>query len=269
MTSTMSRQTPHPSSGEGDHLLAIRDLNVYYGESHILRNVDLSIAPGQMACLIGLNGVGKTTLVKALLGMLPVQEGKILLNPSLASRELIGFVPQRCDLNPTLSTTVSEFVLLGLAGLRIKEKETLERLSWALEKMSLEDMRLRNYWSLSGGQRQRALVARALVRRPKLLIADEATKDLDLSTTIALMQSLTDLNRNENLTVLFITHDLALAARFCTHTALFINGVVRTGSCQVVLNSEDLERAYGVPVWVHRDPAGALSVHIDGGGTPP
>jgi ABC-type cobalamin/Fe3+-siderophores transport system ATPase subunit len=103
-----------------------------------------------------------------------------------------------------------------------------------------------------------------LVRRPKLLIADEATKDLDLSTTISLMQSLTDLNRNENLTVLFITHDLALAARFCTHTALFINGLVRTGSCQAVLNSEDLERAYGVPVWVHQDPAGALSVDIHG-----
>ena len=124
--------------------------------------------------------------------------------------------------------------------------------------MNLEDMRLKNYWSLSGGQRQRALVARALVRRPKLLIADEATKDLDLSTTIALMQSLNDLNRKENLTVLFITHDLALAARFCTHTALFIDGCVRTGTCQAVLNSEDLERAYGVPVWVHQDPTGAL-----------
>jgi ABC-type cobalamin/Fe3+-siderophores transport system ATPase subunit len=168
-----------------------------------------------------------------------------------------------------LSTTVSEFVLLGLAGLRTEKKETLERLSWALEKMNLEDMKLKNYWSLSGGQRQRALVARALVRRPKLLIADEATKDLDLSTTISLMRSLTDLNRNENLTVLFITHDLALAARFCTHTALFINGLVRTGSCQVVLNSEDLERAYGVPVWIHQDPTGALSVHIHGEGTPP
>jgi ABC-type cobalamin/Fe3+-siderophores transport system ATPase subunit len=135
--------------------------------------------------------------------------------------------------------------------------------------MNLEDMTMRNYWSLSGGQRQRALVARALVRRPKLLIADEATKDLDLSSTIALMQSLTDLNRNENLTVLFITHDLASAARFCTHTALFINGVVRTGSCQVVLNSEDLEKAYGVPVWVHQDSRGVLSVHLNGGGTPP
>jgi ABC-type cobalamin/Fe3+-siderophores transport system ATPase subunit len=249
-------------------IFKITGLTLAYGDRTILRDVNLDVMAGEFWFFLGPNGVGKTTLIKALLGMLPAQEGKILLNPSFTSRELIGFVPQRCDLNPTLSTTVSEFVLLGLAGLRTGKKETLERLCWALEKMNLEDMRLRNYWSLSGGQRQRALVARALVRRPKLLIADEATKDLDLSTTISLMQSLTDLNRNENLTVLFITHDLALAARFCTHTALFINGFVRTGSCQVVLNSEDLERAYGVPVWVHQDPTGALSVHIHGEGGP-
>jgi ABC-type Mn2+/Zn2+ transport system ATPase subunit len=255
---------------ENDQIvLKVSKLTLAYGKKIVLRDVNLEVMTGQFWFFLGPNGVGKTTLVKALLGMLPVQKGEIFLNPNFASRGLIGFVPQRCDLNPTLSTTVSEFLLLGLAGLRIEKKETLERLSWALEKMKLEDMRLRNYWSLSGGQRQRALVARALVRRPKLLIADEATKDLDLSTTIALMQSLTDLNRNENLTVLFITHDLALAARFCTHTALFVNGLVRTGSCQVVLNSEDLEKAYGVPVWVHQDPTGALSVHIDGGETLP
>ena len=250
-------------------VLEVSRLSLAYGKRMVLKDVSLQVMAGEFWFFLGPNGVGKTTLIKALLGMLPVQEGKIFLNPNLASRELIGFVPQRCDLNPTLSTTVREFVLLGLAGLKIKKQEILDRLSWALEKMNLENMRTRNYWSLSGGQRQRALVARALVRRPKLLIADEATKDLDLSSTIGLMQSLTDLNRNENLTVLFITHDLALAARFCTHTALFINGFVRTGSCQVVLNSEDLERAYGVPVWVHQDPTGAISVHINGGGTSP
>ena len=200
-----------------------------YGKRTVLKNVNLRVRVGEFWFFLGPNGVGKTTLLKALLGILQTQQGRIFLNPQYASRELIGFVPQRCDLNPTLSTTVSEFVLLGLAGLRTHREERPERLSWALKRMNLADLKEKDYWSLSGGQRQRALVARALIRRPKLLIADEPTKDLDLTATRALMDSLNDLNRNERLTVLFVTHDLTLAAKYCTHTALFLPGRVQTG----------------------------------------
>jgi ABC-type Mn2+/Zn2+ transport system ATPase subunit len=252
-----------------DLVLSIENLSVVYGKRPILKNVNLQVRVGDFWFFLGPNGVGKTTLLRAVLGLLSPAEGQIFMNPEYAGRELIGFVPQRCDLNPTLSTTVSEFVLLGLAGLRTHSKERPERLLWALERMNLADLKEKDYWSLSGGQRQRALVARALIRKPKFLIADEPTKDLDLTATRALMDSLNDLNRKERLTVLFVTHDLTLAAKYCTHTALFLNGRVQTGACQTVLNSEDLQEAYGIPVSVYQEPSGVLHVHINGVGELP
>ena len=91
MSTTAPARTVHPPAGENGHLLTIRALNVYYGESHILRNVDLSIAPGQMACLIGLNGVGKTTLLKTIIGLLRQRSGSI----SLDGQDLSALPPHR------------------------------------------------------------------------------------------------------------------------------------------------------------------------------
>jgi ABC-type Mn2+/Zn2+ transport system ATPase subunit len=250
---------------QNDLVLEINGLSVAYGNRTVLKDVNLQVRKGEFWFFLGPNGVGKTTLLKALLGLMKPQQGRIFLHPEWAQKNLIGFVPQRCDLNPTLPTTVSEFVLLGLAGLKTDKEDRFERLSWALEKMKLEEMKEKNYWSLSGGQRQRALVSRALIRKPKFLIADEPTKDLDLSSANALMEALTDLNRKENLTILFVTHDLTLAARYCTHTALFVDGLVRTGACNVILNTEDLEQAYGVPVLIcqEEEAAGGFTYRIN------
>jgi ABC-type Mn2+/Zn2+ transport system ATPase subunit len=247
-----------------EFIFKMNGLSMAYGDRTILSNIKLVVRPGEFWFLLGPNGVGKTTLLKALLGMHQPQQGHLQLHPEFAQGNFVGFVPQRCDLNPTLPTTVKEFVLLGLAGIRTSKGAELERLRWALEKMKLEEMIDKNYWSLSGGQRQRALVARALIRRPKLLIVDEPTKDLDLTAANALMESLTDLNRKENLTILFVTHDLTLAAHYATHIALFLDGHVEAGLCHTILNQENLERAYGVPISIWQEPSGALNVRIDG-----
>jgi ABC-type Mn2+/Zn2+ transport system ATPase subunit len=249
-----------------EFIFKMNGLTLAYGDRTILSNINLVVRPGEFWFLLGPNGVGKTTLLKALLGMHQPQQGHLQLHPKFAQGNFVGFVPQRCDLNPTLPTTVKEFVLLGLAGIRTSKGAELERLRWALEKMKLEEMIDKNYWSLSGGQRQRALVARALIRRPKLLIVDEPTKDLDLTAANALMESLTDLNRKENLTILFVTHDLTLAAHYATHIALFLDGHVEAGLCHTILNQENLERAYGVPVSIWQEPSGALNVRINGTG---
>lgn len=243
-------------------LLKTEGLHLGYGRLPVLQEVNLEIRPGEFWFFLGPNGAGKTTLLKALLAEIRPQQGRILTDPELYRRENLGFVPQRCDLNPTLSTTVREFVLLGLAGLRAHRRDREARLARALDQVGLGGMAGKDYWSLSGGQRQRALVARALVRRPRILFLDEPTKGLDLAAEDALMQSLTDLNRRESLTVLFITHDLTLAARYASHVALFHNGKVEGGPIADAMNPERLLLTYGVPIAVFQEAAGKGTISM-------
>lgn len=221
-------------------------LSLGYGAHTVLRNLHFEVRPGEFWFFLGQNGGGKTTLLKAVLGLLAPQAGQLWLDPTFASRERTGFVPQRCDLNPTLPTTVREFVLLGLVGLKVSRAEQHERLTWALEKMGLSGLASQNYWSLSGGQRQRALVARALVRRPTLLVLDEPTNNLDLPTEDALLQLLIALKKEEALTLLFVTHNVGIAARYATHVGLLYSGNLLSGPCQQVLTIDNLAHMYGV-----------------------
>jgi ABC-type Mn2+/Zn2+ transport system ATPase subunit len=219
-----------------------------YGAHTVLRHLHFEVHPGEFWFFLGQNGGGKTTLLKAILGLLTPQAGQLWLAPAFAGRERMGFVPQRCDLNPTLPTTVREFVLLGLVGIKVSRAEQNERLAWALEKMGLAGLAGRNYWSLSGGQRQRALVARALVRRPTLLILDEPTNNLDLPTEDALLRLLVALNKEEGLTLLFVTHNVGIAARYATHVGLLYSGNLLSGPRQQVFTAANLARIYGINV---------------------
>ncbi len=232
-----------------------------YGNQAVLREVDLEVKVGEFWYLLGQNGTGKTTLLKAMLGLLPPQSGTISLHPVLAQRERMGFVPQRCEFNPSLPTTVREFVLLGLVGIRTNRRDRSERVGWSLEKVGMLGMATDDYWSLSGGQRQRVLVARALARYPSLLIMDEPTSGLDPAAETVLLEYLAILNREEKLTVVCVSHDLTTAARHGSHVALFHKGRVQAGPVRKVLSRENLERIYGIRLdvqWQDQDdPAGS------------
>jgi len=230
----------------GDALVTAERLTLQYGARRVLDEVSLIVGPGEFWFFLGPNGEGKTTMLRAVLGELAPTGGRLTLHAAVRDRAAVGFVPQRCAPNPLLPTTVREFVELGLVGARVAASERPARLEWALAHAGLAGLERHSYWTLSGGQRQRALVARALIRRPRLLILDEPTNHLDFLAEQSILDVLAALHREEGTTVLFVTHALHLAARYGTHVALFHGGRVESGPAAALLRPERLTRAYGV-----------------------
>lgn len=251
-----------------DLLLKATGLSLAYGSRTILEGVELAVRPGEFWFLLGVNGTGKSTLLRAILGWLPPRRGVLWRHPERAEKKSIGFVPQRCDLNPALPTTVREFVSMGFVGIPCGKKEESDRMAWALGKVGLEGKERWNYGSLSGGQRQRTLLARALVRRPQLLILDEPTNGLDLPAEDSFLQFLADLNREEKMTLLFVTHHLTLAARYATHIALLHHRRAQTGPVREILIPENLLHAYGFQAKVSWEPVPSVTIRAAGGGGP-
>ncbi|MDA0750829.1 MAG: ABC transporter ATP-binding protein [Verrucomicrobia bacterium] len=241
-------------------IVSVQNASFAYGRNFVLESVEMQIQDGEFWCLIGPNGEGKTTFIKALLGALRPKKGLIRLRADFARRTRIGFVPQSCDLNQDVPTTIQSFVMQGTAGLTIEKHKLRHRVKRSLEVMGIHPIRERSIWRVSGGQRQRAMVARALVRDPLLMIVDEPTAGLDLAASSGLLNTITELNRKHRITVLFVTHDLQLAGRYASHVAVFKNRRVTCGSTQDVLTGENLEAAFGVPTEVRKEASGAYLV---------
>ena len=261
-------QRPSVTDASADAILAVENVTLAYGRNVVLRDVNLRVHAGDFWCLLGPNGEGKSTLLKALLGAVKPSRGRILLRADFARRTRIGLVPQESEVNTALPTTVSELVLMATVGLSLDARSREARLQRVLELMGLLRSRHADFWTLSGGQRQRALVARALIRDPLLLIVDEPTVGLDLAAANGLLETITELSRERRITVLFVTHDLAIAVQRATHIALFRGGRLTAGSTHDVLTPFELQRTFGVPVEVVRDVSGSISVRVgrEGGG---
>lgn len=230
-----------------------RALSLGYGGRIVLRDVNVCLRAGEFWFLLGNNGHGKSTLVHALLGLLRPIGGELRMHPELRDRSRVGFVPQRCEISPALPTTVREFIRLGLTGLSLDAGEIRRRCLEAAELVGLAGRLTESYWHLSGGLRQRALLARALARRPALLLLDEPTNALDPTGESDLLDALVELNRSRRITMVLVTHDLAMAARFASHVALFRDGTIAAGPREDRLTPSELRATFGAEV------AGAFS----------
>ena len=220
------------------------DVTLGYGSHVVLRGVNLEVRSGQFWSFLGPNGSGKTTLLRGFLGELKARAGVLQVPPPVNGVAPIGFVPQRCEINPTLPITLGEFVGLGLVGTRLNKAEQRDHLAWVLEALWLPNLAGQSYWTLSGGQRQRALIARALVRRPRVLVMDEPTNNLDLIAENVVLKALTDFRTRHEAACLFVTHDLRLAERYATHVGLVAQGGVLAGPRAEILTQANLEHLY-------------------------
>lgn len=239
----MREQAATPSSNSPHPMLDISDLNVYYGESHILRNVDMSVGPGKMVCLIGRNGVGKTTLLKTILGLLAPRTGTITLegtpllnkSPDQRARLGVGYVPQGREIIPGL--TVQENLILGLEALP-KGRQRNQALPEHIFHLFpvLQSMLGRMGGDLSGGQQQQLAIARALVGKPRLLVLDEPTEGIQPSIILEIEAAVRQIVDMAGVSVLLVEQHLHFVRQADWYYAMQKGGIVASGSTHELSN---------------------------------
>ncbi len=186
-----------------------------FGRVPVLREVSLRVRAGTFVAVVGANGAGKTTLMRIGLGLLQPSHGAVRVFGTeigaLRDRSSIGYVPQRATTQTRLPVSVEEVVLTGLAGrlglVRRPRAEDRERLEHVIDLMGLAAVRRAQLSATSGGQQQRALIARALVTRPSLLVLDEPTTGVDAEARSVLRESLEHLVAVEGMAVVYVSHD--------------------------------------------------------------
>jgi urea transport system ATP-binding protein len=233
-------------------MLQISNLNVYYGESHILREVDLSVPEGQMVCLIGRNGVGKTTLLKTIIGLLKPRTGNVTyfgqslnkISTDRRARMGIGYVPQGREIIPRI--TVKDNLLLGLEARREprKKNEDIPDEIFALFPV-LKTMLSRMGGDLSGGQQQQLAIARALMGQPKLLLLDEPTEGIQPSIILEIEAAVRQIIEATGISVLLVEQHLHFVRQADRYYAMQKGGIVASGATSE-LSQEVIQRFLAV-----------------------
>ncbi len=224
-----------------------------YGRDDVLRDLTFRVPEGRFAALIGPNGAGKTTLLRLILGLHRPRLGRIsVLGERPGERGLgLGYVPQRTGVPEGFPLTAVEVVLMGrypLVGWGRRpgagDREAAHR---ALARVNLEPMAGRRFGELSGGQQRRALIARALVGEPRLLLLDEPTAGLDPAAQARFYDVCCTLQREEGITLLAASHDVEVVARHADMVLLIDRSLRAQGTPAEVLASRQLDRVYDFP----------------------
>lgn len=231
-------------------LVRFEGVSLGYGRRPLLRDLTFTIEAGDFMGLVGPNGSGKTTMLRALLGTLPALSGRVEIAPGVN----FGYVPQREQIESRYPLQVLDVVLMGRyhrvgLGRRPSKADRTAALE-ALGRVGMAEMAGRHIGGLSGGQKQRALIARALVGNPTVLVLDEPTNGLDLVATTQLLGLVRELHEDDGLTVLMVSHALNELANYVEQIGLLVNGQLRLGHVDEVLTEESLSGLYGIPVEV-------------------
>jgi ABC-type Mn2+/Zn2+ transport system ATPase subunit len=231
-------------------LITFDGVTLGYGRRPVLTDLRFEIPEGDFLGLVGPNGAGKTTILRAILGSLRPMRGAIARADGLR----FGYVPQRDQVDYNFPLKVVDVVLMGRydrVGLaRRPSAHDRSRARDALEHVGIADLADQPLSALSGGQRQRALIARALVGEPNLLILDEPTNGMDLVSTTQILALVRELHERDGLTVLMVSHALNEVANYGRRIALVLEGAFRIGDVDEIMTEETLSEMYGIPVEV-------------------
>ena len=230
------------------------NLSISYGDSDIVKDLNLNIPKGKITTIIGSNGCGKSTILKTIARILKPKNGIIYINGNdiqgLSSKAIakeMAVLPQSPEAPNGL--TVGELVAYGrfphqsgFGKLMAKDKE---KITWALKIINMEEFKDRPIESLSGGQRQRVWIAMALAQETEILLLDEPTTYLDLAHQLEILQLLDDLNKSQGQTIVMVIHDLNNAARFADYMVGIKDGnIVCSGTPREIMTKDNLRKIF-------------------------
>lgn len=198
-----------------------KDVTLGYENKVVAKNLNFKIDQGDYLCVVGENGTGKSTLIKTLLGLIKPLNGEVIANVQGKNHKGVGYLPQQTQAQKDFPASVWEVVLSGVLNndhrcpfYNKKDKAEAEK---NMEKLNILDLKKRCYRELSGGQKQRVLLARALCATDSVLILDEPVTGLDPAASMEFYETIKDLNKKENVTIIMVSHDIKNALNYATH----------------------------------------------------
>jgi len=233
----------------------VKNLSFNVKEQKILSSISFEIYHGEYIAIIGPNGGGKTTLTRILLGLEQPTSGEVKIFGEKVSKfkewHKIGYVPQRASLvDSNFPATVLDIVKMGRIAKQkffsSFNKEDREIVEDAIKKMDIEDLKDKMVGTLSGGQRQRVMIARALASKPEILILDEPNTGVDVASQQRFYHLLAKLNKEENMTILFITHDIGVIADDIGRLFTINRAATICNDPKKALSCEDMSNLYGI-----------------------
>jgi ABC-type Mn2+/Zn2+ transport system ATPase subunit len=233
-------------------IITFENLSIGYHGEPLLSGISLTVTRGSFIAVLGSNGSGKSTLLKTLLGLIPPVAGRIALAREPGASFIFGYVPQTTNLDPLYPFTGFDVALMGAYG-RVKPgrfvpggERTFTR--ECLEAAGAQGFAQTRFAELSGGQKQRVLIARALVTRPDILVLDEPTSGVDAAATHAVLEFISRIHREKEITVLLVTHDLPIVRKHAQEVVWLHQGRALHGPVAEMLTPERLMSIFEMEV---------------------
>ena len=249
-------------------IISAENINFSYAAKLVMENISFAIDEAQIMAIIGPNGSGKTTLLKIINGTLFPDAGQMLIDGKCTSRWSRKDIAQKVAIVPQETAVIfpfyaEEIVLMGrfphLSNYRFEDKKDYRIVHEAMEKTDTLTFAARRFDELSAGERQRVLIARALAQEPKVLLLDESTVFLDLKHQAQFLDLLRQLNTAQQLTVIFVTHDINLAAQHADRIILLYSGkIYAIGKPAEVITAANIKEVYDVDSLIDQNPQSGL-----------